>query len=224
MSKELANPFKQSSDTPADLSALAEQGFLPPEEIAKLKELEGRRNRSSEFGIRSSVNDVSLKEGMSAKERRKLQESKEDIRQKLIDWSAQYKLGDENWVDETFEINEDNTVICLGYLDLSEMIDSDFPPEIIEVRAGLYLDSLESAVGLTLPKKVFGGLYLNNLKSAEGLVLPDTIEHDLDLGRLASIDGLELTDIGGSVWLNIITKAELQELREKYPNLDIRQS
>ena len=69
----------------------------------------------------------------------------------------------------------------------------------------------------------YGGLYLNSLTSAEGLTLPQSIGGSLDLNSLTSAEGLTLPQsIGGSLDLSSLTSAEREDLRRKYPELKYR--
>ena len=73
----------------------------------------------------------------------------------------------------------------------------------------LFLDSITSAEGLTLPQSIGGNLQLYNLTSAEGLTLPQNIGGHLFLESLASAKGLTLPQsIGGSLNLERLTSAE----------------
>ena len=243
MPKSLENPFLPSHGAKPDLSALAEQGFLSSDDVAKLRELESQKNRSSEFGIRHSMSDVSLKEGMSAQERGSLKESQEASRKELIEWAAKWDLGDEDWVDEKFDFQPNGTAICNGDLVLSKITEPDFPKHIVEVKGDLNLfrltsaehlklpttiggdldlSSLTSAEHLKLPATIGGDLYLNNLTSAEHLTLPTTIGGSLYLNSLTSAEHLELTDIAGGVFLRRLSEEKKQQLREKYPHLSIK--
>jgi hypothetical protein len=77
------------------------------------------------------------------------------------------------------------------------------------IGGGLYLRSLTSAEGLTLPKSIGGSLYLPSLTSAEGLTLPDSIGGDLGLSSLTSAEGLTLPkSIKGYLNLPSLTSAE----------------
>jgi len=243
MPKSLENPFLPSHGAKPDLSALAEQGFLPPDEVAKLRELESQKNRSSEFGIQSSLSDVSLEEGMSAQERQEQKESQELPRKEIIEWAKKWNLGDEDWVDKKFDFQPNGTVVCDGGLVLSKLTEPDFPKYIVEVKGYLYLSRLTSAehlefpttIGgdldlsrltstehLKLPATIGGDLYLNNLTSAEHLTLPTTIGGSLYLNSLTSAEHLELTDIAGGVFLRRLSEEKKQQLREKYPHLSIK--
>jgi len=209
MTKSLENPFFPSQDIKPNLTSLAEQGFLSKSDVAKLRELESQKNQSSEFGIRSSMSDVSLKEGMTAQERGSLKESQELPRKEIIDWAERNDLGDEDWVDETFDFQSDGTVVCNGDLNLFELTEPDFPKYIVEVTGYLNLYNLTSAEDLKLPTTIGGGLHLNNLTSAEDLKLPTTIGGGLHLNSLTSAEHLKFpTIIGGDLDLNSLASAE----------------
>ena len=73
----------------------------------------------------------------------------------------------------------------------------------------LYLNSLTSAEGLTLPQSIGGDLDLRGLTSAEGLTLPQSIRGYLDLSGLTSAEGLTLPQsIRGYLYLSGLTSAE----------------
>ena len=209
MSNNLENPFLPSHGAKPNLSALAEQGFLPPDEVAKLRELEDQKDRSSKFDVRNSLSGVSLKEGMTAQERGSLKESQEETRKELIEWADKWDLGDEDWVDETFDFQSNGTVVCNRNLNLSKMTEADFPDCIFKVTGYLNLQSLTSAEHLNLPASLGGDLDLRNLASAEHLNLPTTIGGTLDLRGLTSAEHLNLpTTIRGNLYLQNVTTAE----------------
>ena len=92
-----------------------------------------------------------------------------------------------------------------------------------EVGDSLVLHRLTSAEDLKLPNEVRGSLWLDRLTSAEGLKLPDVVGGSLLLHRLNSAKGLKLPDVvGGSLLLDSLTPDELKQLRQKYPNMDIK--
>jgi len=68
----------------------------------------------------------------------------------------------------------------------------------------------------------YGSLYLESLTSAEGLTLPKKINGSLDLGRLTSAEGLTLPEtINGRLYLGSLTSAEKNKLLSQYPHLKI---
>ena len=169
---------------------------------------------------------------------KKLSEIRE-IPKQIIAWAEKYDLGDEDWVEENFEFEDDGSVICNTDLDLDFITELDFPESIKYVHGDLSLNGLTSAEGLKLPREVYNlsldgltsaeglelpktikFLFLNDLTSIEGLKLPETIE-GLYLNGLTSAEGLDLTDIkiGSIVYLEKVPNNEKQELRKKYPNL-----
>src|SRR5680860_658485 len=89
-------------------------------------------------------------------------------------------------------------------------------PEFI--GRNLSLDKLESAEGLVLPQFVSGSLYLDSLESAKYLNLPQSIGANLNLNSLKSTEGLNLPQsIGGDLYLEDLKPAELEEIKNKYP-------
>jgi len=198
MSEVLKNPFKESLSADPNLSTLAEQGFLSKSDVAKLRELEGQKDRSSKFDVQSSLSDVSLKEGMSVEERIISQEI-EHSRKDIIEWAKRNNLGDDEWVKENFEFDPDGSVICNADINLYHQTEPDLPRCIKEVNGNLWFGGT-SATGLNLPQIIRGWLYLNNFTTAEDLIL---------------------TDIKGPIFLNCIPRNEMQQLRQKYPNLKI---
>jgi len=154
------------------------------------------------------------------------EEKRRDLLQQITTWAEKYNLGDEDWVEENFEFNDDGSVICNTDLELNSMTEPDFPESIKYVEGNLYLDGLTSAEGLKLPNSM-SNLYLNGLTSAEGLELPDEIEC-LSLNGLTSINGLKFNSlkltgikIECTIFLKKVPNEEKEELREKYFNLRI---
>jgi hypothetical protein len=108
-------------------------------------------------------------------------------------------------------------------LDLNNLTSAEGLELPKSVGRSLNLNNLTSAAGLKLPESVGGDLNLSSLTSAEGLKLPEHIGRNLDLNNLTSAEGLELPkSVGGSLNLSSLTSAEKDNLRAKYPNLDIR--
>jgi hypothetical protein len=107
----------------------------------------------------------------------------------------------------------------------------------------LYLASLRSAEGLTLPQSISGSINLGSLRSAKGLTLPQSIDGSLELGLLTSAEGLTLPQsiggslylrslksaegltlpqsIGGSLYLQSLAKVEKEALKRSHPTLQI---
>ncbi len=127
------------------------------------------------------------------------EEKRRDLLQQITTWAEKYNLGDEDWVEENFEFNDDGSVICNTDLELNSMTEPDFPESI---------------------KYVLGSLYLDGLTSAEGLELPDEIEC-LSLDGLTSAEGLDLTNLDASTYVHLykMPYEEKQKLLKKYPNL-----
>ncbi len=152
-----------------------------------------------------------------------VEEERRDPLKQIIAWAKKYNLGNENWVEENFEFEDDGTVICNTSLRLDSMTEPDFPESIKYVHGDLFLDGLTSAVGLKLPKRVGWHLLLNGLTSAKGLKLPDKIGGSLFLNVLNSVEGLELTDIDieGTIFLRDVSDDEKDKLSEEYPYLNI---
>jgi len=99
-----------------------------------------------------------------------------------------------------------------------------FSGDIAYHHGDLYLDSLTSAEGLTLPESIGGNLDLDGLTSAEGLTLPESIGGYLNLRSLTSAEGLTLPEsIGGYLYLDSLTSAEGLTLPESIGgDLDLR--
>ena len=90
------------------------------------------------------------------------------------------------------------------------------------VEGDLYLRNITSAEDLTLPTTVNGSLYLKSLISAEGLTLPNTIKGNLWLNSLTSAkDLILLTNINGNISLRGLTSIDKEELKKKYPHINI---
>lgn len=111
------------------------------------------------------------------------------------------------------------------------------------IGGNLDLERLRSATDLKLPKSIGGNLDLGRLESVERLNLPESIGGNLDLGSIVSTDGIKLPEfVGGNLYLEGLTSLEnltlpdsvggfvnfryfapglKDNLRKKYPNLDI---
>ncbi len=59
---------------------------------------------------------ISLEEGVSADEKKNLELM--ETRKRIIEWAVLHDLGDEDWVDETFEFQPEGTAICMDDLNL----------------------------------------------------------------------------------------------------------
>jgi len=165
MPKSLENPFLPPQDAKPNLSALAEQGFLPPDEVAKLKELEDQKDRSSKFEVPSSMSDVSLKEGMTSEEKARQEEElyekdPKHTRVRLIKWAKKFDLGDEGWVDTMFEFQPDGSAISKSSLFLESRDITFFPKGIKKVRGSLYLSNNKIKTIENLPESIHGDLTL----------------------------------------------------------------
>ena len=94
--------------------------------------------------------------------------------------------------------------------EITQGLSVEYDPDTdqVVVNGSLFLISLTSAAGLTLPDTVGGSLSLNGLTSAEGLTLPTSVGGHLDLG-LTSAEGLTLpTSVAGDLSLGGLTSAE----------------
>jgi len=90
------------------------------------------------------------------------------------------------------------------------------------VGGNLCLKKLQSGKGLKLPQTIGGNLNLTCIQSAKGLELPEIIYGDLYLHSLKSVEGLRFPKtVGGTVTLDGLSQKEKENLRLKYPNLDI---
>ena len=216
MTKEsINNPFNPSPEAPTHLSALAEQGFLPPEEVAKLKELEGQKNRSSEFGIRSSLSDISLEEGYTAEERNK-KESQETIREGIIVWARVFELGDDLWVDQYFEFNDDGTAVCIYSLNLQNKGITYFPKGITEVQGDLKLSGNKIKKLDNMPSVIDGDLDLSNNPLSEILAMPAYVDGDLYLSDIAAtsiLGGSSSIEVMGFTWVSSKQKDLIASLK-----------
>jgi hypothetical protein len=110
-----------------------------------------------------------------------------------------------------------------GRLDLKGLTSAEglVLPESVGI---LDLSGLTSAKGLVLPKRIRKSLDLSSLTSAEDLVLPDgVIGGHLHLSNLRSTRGLVLPKGVKRVYIGeYISDEELLELRNQYPDRDIR--
>jgi len=94
--------------------------------------------------------------------------------------------------------------------EITQGLSVEYDPDTdqVVVNGSLFLISLTSAAGLTLPDTVGGSLSLNGLTSAEGLTLPTSVAGDLSLGGLTSAAGLTPpTSVGGHLYLTRLTNA-----------------
>jgi hypothetical protein len=170
--------------------------------VLEMKELQKEFEEKLEYAIQEG-DTTALERAKELKvileERlRKLQESLITIAEKLHNPEIKKQL-DEAWKDKK-KISE--------ILGISEDLISTTKEEalsggIVYYSGHLYLPNLTSAEGLKLPEHVGGGLNLSILTSAEGLTF-DNVE------------------IKGKVFFMEMNEKDFQELKKKYPNLDIR--
>ena len=74
------------------------------------------------------------------------------------------------------------------------------------VGGGLYLASVTSLGGVTLPQSVGGGLYLASVTSLAGVTLPQSVGGNLCLDSVTSLDGVTLPQsVGGNLYLDSVT-------------------
>ena len=205
------NPFEAPNTGNPDFFGLFE-AYLPEGDVKKVKSVLGKEDEQDPSN--PNITDIpanGLEGAMSDEEIEKLkiaEEERLDPLKRIIAWAKKYYLGDEDWVKENFEFNDDGSVICNTDLDLDFITELDFPEIIKYVRGYIYLNSLISAKGLKLPDKIEGNLFLKSLTSAEGLKLPDKIEGDLFLKSLTSAEGLNLPDKIYNLFLSGLTSAE----------------
>ena len=220
------NPFEAPNTGNPDFFGLFE-AYLPEGDVKKVKSVLGKEDEQDPSN--PNITDIpanGLEGAMSDEEIEKLkiaEEERLDPLKRIIAWAKKYYLGDEDWVEENFEFEDDGSVICNTDLNLNFMTEPDFPESIKYVHGDLFLDGLTSAVGLKLPKRVGWHLLLNGLTSAKGLKLPDKIGGSLFLNVLNSVEGLELTDIDieGTIFLRDVSDDEKDKLSEEYPYLNI---
>ncbi len=152
----------------------------------------------------SELDDKSARERLANSPEAKIQ-----LAQAQIEAMKQWLRADNTYHDNTIDQ-------IIGGLS----VEYDEESQEAVVNGDLYLHSLTSAEGLTLPTTIGGRLYLDDLTSAEGLTLPTTIGGSLHLYDLTSAEGLTLpTTIGGSLYLSSLSEAEKTTLRTKYPHL-----
>jgi len=197
--------------------------FLSARDAEQLKNL--FKNEGGQDSSNPSITDIDLESVISKQERMKwdLEKERRDIPKQIMAWAEKYNLGDEAWVKENFEFNNDGSVICNTNLYLDSMTEPDFPESIKLVNGHLFLNSLTSAKGLNLPKEIEGDLRLDGLSSAVGLDLPKEIGGALWLSSLTSSKGLELTDVNikRHIVLGLMPRDEIEKLYKKYPTLNI---
>ena len=105
---------------------------------------------------------------------------------------------------------------------ISTNTDEALKGDVVFHYGQLNLSSLTSAEGLILPQTVGGYLNLRDLTSAVGLTFPQNIGGDLNLSSLISTEGLILPQtIGGYLDLGSLKREEKNELKAKYPKIDI---
>jgi hypothetical protein len=111
-----------------------------------------------------------------------------------------------------------------GGLDLLRLTNAEELTLPEYVGGYLYLQSITSAEGLKLPAYVGGYLDLESITSAEGLKLPAYVGLGLNLQNLTSAEGLTFdnVEIKGKVYFREMNEKDFQELKKKYPNLDIQ--
>ncbi|MFA6447620.1 MAG: hypothetical protein WCW31_05215, partial [Patescibacteria group bacterium] len=152
-------------------------------------------------------------------------QEKRETRKRLIEWAKEFDLGQgddaEKWIEESFKFLPSGEAVCKGDLWLPHDVNR-MPKGIVRVAGNLFNRELTSAQGFELPEVIGVSLWLDGLTLAQGLKLPQVIGHHLILDGLTSIQGLELPQkVGGNVYLSNVTDEEIQQLRNKYPNLCI---
>jgi len=217
MPKELCNPFRQASETSADLASLAEQGFLSDGDIAKLRELESQKNRSSEFEIRHSMSDVSLEKGMSVGERRVFNESREkrETRQRLIKWAEEFGLGGEAFVDDDFIFDDEGYAVCKKGLVLAHLGIDYFPKGVKEVYGIWDFKNNEFRTLKNFPEKFRDSLILSNNPIMSLEDLPREIAGNLHLEGVPAIEIPAGLNIMGRIFLNKKQKALYEDALAK---------
>lgn len=94
----------------------------------------------------------------------------------------------------------------------------------INIEGDVFLGSPNSSEGLKSPKNIDGDFYLGVFSLSEDYQSPETIRGDYVLRNLRSAEKLDLskTNIGGMIRLDSVSEAEKEELRKKYPGLNIK--
>ena len=210
------NPFGVPNTGNPDFPGFVE-AYLSEEDAKRVAKLLGKKDKGN-----PSTPDIDLESAMSDEEKEILEaveEERLDPLKRIISWAKKYNLGNENWVKENFEFNDDGTVICNTSLELNSMTKPDFPKSIKYVAGSLFLNGLTSAVGLNLPKKIEWNLSLNSLTSAEGLELPKEIAFNLYLNNLTSAKGLKFPNDIHHLSLNGLTSVEGLNLPKGIRNL-----
>ena len=152
---------------------------------------------------------------------RKERENRPWTKRQYYDWANSFGKDDE-WVDKTFTFHPDGTTSVERELDCRHLAEPILPKGLKEVGGHLYLSSLTSAQGLTLPQSVGGFLDLRGLTSAEGLTLPQSVGGDLYLSSLTSAEGLTPPQsLRGELFLNSLSAEEKAKLRKDRPDLYI---
>ena len=214
------NPFEAPNTGNPDFFGLFE-AYLPEGDVKKVKSVLGKEDEQDPSN--PNITDIpanGLEGAMSDEEIEKLkiaEEERLDPLKRIIAWAKKYYLGDEDWVEENFEFEDDGSVICNTDLDLDFITELDFPESIKYVHGDLSLNGLTSAEGLKLPREVYN-LSLDGLTSAEGLKLPREV-YNLSLDGLTSAEGLELPKTIKFLFLNDLTSIEGLKLPETIEGL-----
>ena len=183
----LENPFHppdQRTGTPSELTGR----FLDSATTQALTEALGEDEPSkSEPQQDLPPADIS----MSGKEQKEVENETFWSRQRYIEWAQEFGRN-ENWVDKTFEFQEDGTTIVEGVLLLRGTKIEQLPVGLMEVKGGLNISQNYSFKLNGYPKKV-GGYFAcsyNELGSFQGM--PEEIGGGiyLESNKISSLIGL----------------------------------
>jgi len=183
----LENPFHppdQRTGTPSELTGR----FLDSATTQALTEALGEDEPSkSEPQQDLPPADIS----MSGKEQKEVENETFWSRQRYIEWAQEFGRN-ENWVDKTFEFQEDGTTIVEGVLLLRGTKIEQLPVGLMEVKGGLNISQNYSFKLNGYPKKIGERFECNhnNLSSLEGM--PEEIGGNiyLESNEISSLIGL----------------------------------
>jgi hypothetical protein len=227
LNDNIRNPFNPTSNVTPNFGALAKE-FLPPEDAERFRKLE--ENPTSHVARPAStqpnmgdLEGFDLESGMTADERAKYREAKElrETRKRLIKWAAEFNIGDDEWVDETFTFLPDGSAICKLSLYLRNRGITYFPKGIKEVHGDLDLSHNQITKIENLPASVGGSLSLSHNQITKIENLPTSVTGDIYLGGNPAKQMQAGVNIGEKLWLSSDQTELIQDAKDKGYKVEI---
>jgi len=186
-------PYRSNKGTPSELT----RHLLPSADVQALTEALGEDEPSkSEPQPNLPPADIS----MSGKEQKEVEKESYWTREQYIEWAESFER-DKNWVDKTFEFQEDGTTIVERNLNLEKTGIVCLPIGLMKVKGNLHISKNFSFKLNGYPKKVSGyfDCTYNDLSSLEGM--PEEVGRGIYLldNKIRSLIGLPEKVMGNLV-------------------------